>query len=163
MATKTAKPTTEEQPVKNLTVNLPGRPRGKGHIDLSKAIELRMKNLSYEEIGAYFGVTRQAAHDKLRPYFGADIDVAAFKGHRADILAAKQAEVLAALDSDKIEKASARDIAIVFGTLYDKERLERGQSTQNASVFFRIIEQACDSEPVVIADNTTDSERGSGK
>ena len=46
-----------------------------------------------------------------------------------------------ALSDDDIKKASARDKAIVFGTLYDKERLERGQSTVNlASIYSQALE-----------------------
>jgi hypothetical protein len=160
MATKTAK---TKQVVNNQDLAPIESPKECNRVELSKAIELRMKNLSYGEIAEYFGVNKSAVIRRLKPYFGAEVDVPAFKNHRADILASKQAEVLAAITSDKLKKSGARDLAITFGTLYDKERLERGQSTQNASVFFRIIEQACDSEPVVIADNTTDSERDSGK
>lgn len=110
-------------------------------IDLQKAIELRLKGLSYEDIGKHFKASKQAVQERLAPYVGGqDVDLGEFKKNRADLLAWKQAQTLAALTTEDIEKANPRDKAIIFGTLYDKERLERGQSTTNAAV---VIASAC--------------------
>lgn len=68
----------------------------------------------------------------------------AYKTNRADILAGLQETVLASLTEEDIKKAGLRDKTILFGTLYDKERLERGQSTNNQAVFFRIVAEAPD-------------------
>lgn len=57
----------------------------------------------------------------------------AFKINRADILAGIQETVASTFTEDDIKGASLRDRTILFGTLYDKERLERGQSTQNVA------------------------------
>ena len=43
-----------------------------------------------------------------------------------------------------IEKASLRDKVIAAGVLFDKERLERGQSTSNQSMFFHVVAEAPD-------------------
>jgi hypothetical protein len=66
-----------------------------------------------------------------------------------------------ALSDDDIKKASARDKAIVFGTLYDKERLERGQSTVNlASIYSQALEsRAPDPLDIVLE---PDRETGTG-
>lgn len=112
-----------------------------GKIDLHKAIELRLKGLSYEDIAKHFNCSKPAVFERLQPYIGGrNIDINEFKKNRADLLAWKQAQTLAALTSEDIEKANPRDKAIIFGTLYDKERLERGQSTTNAAV---VIASAC--------------------
>lgn len=58
-------------------------------------------------------------------------DLDGYKMTRSDQFAMKQAQILDGMDSESIEKASLRDKAIALGTLYDKERLERGQSTEN--------------------------------
>ena len=123
--------------------NLPILPkRANAKIDLNKAIDLRIKGLTYQEIADHFGACRQSVQERLAPYVDTveGIDIGAFKDRRADILAAKQQVVLSALNPDKIKEASARDQVIIFGTLYDKERLERGQSTSNAAV---VIASAC--------------------
>lgn len=65
-----------------------------------------------------------------------------FKKNRADILAEKQREIVAAMTTDKIEKASLGTLALAKCQLYDKERLERGLSTGNLSVFGHIIGEA---------------------
>ena len=54
-----------------------------------------------------------------------------FKDLKADILALKQSEVLSHMNVDKLKKAGARDLAVIFGILHDHERLERGESTAN--------------------------------
>lgn len=67
-----------------------------------------------------FGITREAVEE--------------FKSNRADIFAGLQRRVLASFTDEEIKNASVRDKTILMGTLYDKERLERGLSTQNTAV-----------------------------
>lgn len=118
-------------------------PKGKGKIDIQQAIELRCKGLSYQEIADYFGVAKPSVWEALRPYVhDIEINLDTFKEKRADLMAHAQARTLALLTNEDIQKASARDKVIIFGTLYDKERLERGQSTSNISVLTRAIEDA---------------------
>lgn len=103
-------------------------------IDVKKAIELRLKGLSYRDIGFFFKCSHSAVAERLKPYIQNDeIDLEAFKSNRADLMAMKQAQVLGALTIEDVEKASAKDKALVYGILYDKERLERGQSTSNVA------------------------------
>ena len=47
-------------------------------IDLNKAIELRSKGLTYQDIAEYFGVSKQAVQHKLQPFM-IDPDLQAFK------------------------------------------------------------------------------------
>jgi hypothetical protein len=135
------------------------KPRSK--IDIKKAIELRLKGVTLEDIGAFFGVTKQAIFKALQPYIdGDDIDLELWKSKRADILAGKQATVLQKLTPEDIEKASPRDKTIMFGVLYDKERLERGQSTSNTSLLFQVVKEACerrmnDDAEIIEAETTT--------
>lgn len=104
-------------------------------IDVAKAIELRMKGLSYRDIGLYFNCSHSSVAERLKPYIqGDEIDLEAYKTHRADLMTLKQAQVMGALTIEDIEKASAKDKALVYGIFYDKERLERGQSTSNVAV-----------------------------
>ena len=56
-------------------------------------------------------------------------------------MAGLQEKVLASITASDLEKASLRDKVISVGVLFDKERLERGQSTVNlASIYSQALE-----------------------
>ncbi len=58
-----------------------------------------------------------------------------FRAYRADILAEKQRQILMlSTTSDAQNGRDQRDYATTLGIYYDKERLERGQSTGNIQV-----------------------------
>ena len=101
-------------------------------IDTPKALGMRLQGATYQQIADVFGVTRQAVHDRLRRLVKTDPDLLhAFKDQRADIFASLQTEILQSLDIKKLpEQVKVTQAAI----LYDKERLERGQSTNNVNV-----------------------------
>lgn len=78
-----------------------------------------------------------------------------FRAHRADILArvsakslALQEDLLDDLERDRLagalspqqKSALLQSLNIVHGTLFDKERLERGQSSHNISVLSKLID-----------------------
>ena len=56
-----------------------------------------------------------------------------FRKQRADILSGMQERILHSVDLEAINNASLMQRAATFGILYDKERLERGQSTANVA------------------------------
>lgn len=62
-----------------------------------------------------------------------------YKMLRADILSEKQRKLL--LRSDRADPRSQADLAKAFGIYYDKERLERGQSTANQAVSHGVTEE----------------------
>lgn len=144
-----ARKTKEKQPEqKTITVNVNRDvlDRKSRKWPLAEAIKLRLENgLTLQQIADHYGVTKNAIWEGFRSAGLGDMEgLTEFKANRGDVLADIQKRVLAALDDDKLKSASARDLATLFGILYDKERLERGQSTQNTSVFQHVIEQACD-------------------
>ncbi len=59
-----------------------------------------------------------------------------YKSMRADIFAEKQRQWLMMSNTPKLirDSKAQRDLATCIGILYDKERLERGQSTSNISL-----------------------------
>jgi hypothetical protein len=57
--------------------------------------------------------------------------VEAYKANRGDILAGIQERIIHTLTDADIKKASMLQRVTAAGILYDKERLERGQSTSN--------------------------------
>ncbi len=102
-------------------------------IPLSRIIELRNKQLTYEEIGQIVGCTRQNIAQRLQPVMQDVEGLPAWKENRADVLAVYQHKLLNSLTSEELQKASPYQKVGMFGILYDKERLERGQSTANVS------------------------------
>lgn len=100
-------------------------------VDLPRAVKLLAGGASYSEVGKIFGVGKQAVMHLVNKYVSDGIDLQIYKTHRADILASKQLQILKSITDDDIQKASAYQRVGMFGILYDKERLERGQSTQN--------------------------------
>jgi len=107
------------------------RPRAKRGVDDATALSLRINNgLSYAQIGAIQGKSKQAIHQRLR-HILPDEATEAYKAKRADILSRVQLRVLESIDDESINKAPLAARATTYGILYDKERLERGQSTSN--------------------------------
>ena len=104
-------------------------------INISQVLERKLQcpGITTRQLAAEQGVTQGAISNLFQKLNISHKHIEEFKGNRADILAGIQSTVLATLVEDDIKKASIRDRAILFGTLYDKERLERGQSTQNVA------------------------------
>jgi hypothetical protein len=55
-----------------------------------------------------------------------------FKGYRADIFAELQRKIIDTCDHKSIKKMHPRDRFLAMGLLYDKERIERGLSDNDA-------------------------------
>ena len=98
--------------------------------DVGKALQLRMRGMSYEDIGKIVGRTKQAVHHRLQPFISDLPALQAYKDYRADLFAAKQAELLLNLTKAKQKDMSGLQMVTALGILYDKERLERGQATE---------------------------------
>lgn len=137
-------------------------------IDLQKALELRLKNkLSYDAIAQYFGVSPQAVHERLQKFKSMLADpemIEQYDKVEDQILTSvKMRYCERLLDPDAIKKASARDASIIYGTLFDKQRLIRGQGGANhLQIFFNIVSDACNpNQPVTIpvAINRDDSDK----
>lgn len=134
--------------------NLPAKRKHGGgaaeKIDLQKALELRLKGVSFQDIANHFKCSKQAVQLRLKPYVAKqDIDTETYKKNRADIFANKQAAVLAALtdgDLKKIVDKSPMAAVTLFNSLFNNERLERGQSTQNTAVLMASAVLAADAD-----------------
>ncbi len=103
-------------------------------VDVNQALDLKYNHhLSYKAIAAIQGVTPQAIHQKIKDLLPIP-ETQVYQDHRADILSNLQLKLLYNLDDEKIKAMGGRDIVVSAGILYDKERLERGQSTQNVEI-----------------------------
>ena len=91
-------------------------------------------------------MTKQAMSALLKRH-GIDSEaLTEYKEHRADLLAGIQRTILGHMDEDRLKKASAKDLTVAYGILYDKERLERGLSTQNTAVLMASAVMAADEQ-----------------
>ena len=89
------------------------------------------KNLSITDTAKLLNCTKSNVSERLssagyRPNY-----LEHYKNHRADILASYQQIILNSLTPKDLEKAALSQKIMAYGVLYDKERLERGQSTEN--------------------------------
>lgn len=114
---------------------------------LKHIVEFRCLGWSERKIGAYFGVTGQAIHKRLKGLWAhlEPGELGAYRQHDSEVLRSLELRaakgVSALLDNPKTwEKVGLRDAAVTLGVLVDKRRLLSGQSTANLSIA-QIVEQ----------------------
>jgi predicted transcriptional regulator len=105
---------------------------------IKKVIKLHEENpnMSYQAIGDAVGRDKSTVWRALKRYGIEKKKTEQFKADRADILAGTNQRIIEKLnnDLDKIVVKNAKDfkdLTTGFGIITDKERLERGQSTEN--------------------------------
>ena len=103
-------------------------------------LQFEKGGMTLKDIGIYYGVSKQAISQKIKT-FEKELNlpdkeiVSAYGRFRSDILQGAEATFLtAALDPEKIKKASARDCMVNYGITVDKRRLYLGESTQNIAL-----------------------------
>ena len=103
-------------------------------VDIEKALDLKLNHgLSYEQMEPILGVSHGAIHKRIK-HLLPNNDTKYYQDHRADIFSHVQLKLLSQIDAQRLKKVNIRDAVISTGILYDKERLERGQSTANADM-----------------------------
>lgn len=125
-------------------------------IPIETIISLRNKGLSLDQIAKITGCCKQNVHQRLESVgFGYSRErIGNFKESRADIFAFIQSKLLNSLDDAEIKKLNPYQRIIGTGILYDKERLERGQSTEIIDVTHTInsIEELSNREKILEAE-----------
>jgi hypothetical protein len=103
--------------------------------DKGMLARLYSAGLTHEEIADYFGVTRVAVTKMImREGLERDLtDPIAFKENMHDEILRRMEILLRYMSPDKMNKASLSQLIMAFGTLYDKMRLHRGESTANVA------------------------------
>jgi hypothetical protein len=86
------------------------------------------------EIANRLHIPRQTVHHALKRYGIEPNRLDSFKKHRADVFADLQDRILSSVTTEDIQKTPAIQRITGAAILYDKERLERGQSTSNQAV-----------------------------
>ena len=105
------------------------------YVDVYYILELANKGLAGTEIAKIIGISKQAVNYHIKKHRTAIKGLKYYKSNRADILALKGKELLESLTPQEIKKMPPGSRVNSFGILYDKERLERDQSTQNIASF----------------------------
>jgi hypothetical protein len=109
---------------------------------IEEIADLRGKGVSLAQIARMRGVSRQAIAQTIKRH-GIDAgEIESFRKARPAVLAAKQRLLLDGITTETVKKMSGRDKLVGFGILYDKERLELGESTMNISNLHSIAERA---------------------
>lgn len=128
--------------------------RKRGILDPAKVKELAAIGVNPYDIARHQGVSREAVWQFLDRLNLEKKQTERFKENRADVFANLQGKaicvqeklldhlmedgVLTALE-DKAKVSLANSINNIMGTAFDKERLERGQSTQNHSLITKMM------------------------
>jgi len=103
-------------------------------VNVAAALDLQLNHgLSYEQMAPILGVSPSAIHKRIK-HLLPDLDTKYYQDHRANIFSHIQLKLLSQVDSPRLKKLNIRDAVISAGILYDKERLERGQSTANTDM-----------------------------
>ncbi|MBW2003076.1 MAG: hypothetical protein JRI72_00465 [Deltaproteobacteria bacterium] len=104
-------------------------PKGISADQVIEAVAVRGMSLS--EASRHLGIAKSTLSKRLQHLNIQPNGLKKYKEHRADLLAYYQLQLLSALTPADIKKMSPVQRITCFGILYDKERLERGQSTEN--------------------------------
>lgn len=98
---------------------------------ISQVEALLKKGLSHTQIGKLLNISYVAVGRLIQRHGLDPVEDKHFKNNRADILASKQRLLINNITVSSVKKMAVRDNVVSFGILYDKERLERGLSTEN--------------------------------
>ena len=118
-------------------VEMPTRGKGFGQakgIPLEDILELRRKDLTLKQISVILGCSEANVHKRLKGFAPVQVKIDRYKRHRADLLTLTQATLHDSITPAVINEASLLQRTTALGILYDKERLERGQSTANVDI-----------------------------
>ena len=112
----------------------PPQPNTPKAIPLESIIELYQKGLSTRQIAKLLNCTHPNIVQRLKEYKREVLGIETFKKNRGDIFALFQSKIINKVTEDDYKKASLLQKTTAISQLYDKERLERGQSTSNLAV-----------------------------
>ena len=115
-------------------------------IDVGKALELRWRGMSFEDIGKVFGVTKQSVTTRLSRWKAIVADPSypsIFDNHALSLLKTVHMQCLVALQR-KLDhpKSTVNNLAFANKQLFEQIRLLEGKSTSNVSTLTKVILEA---------------------
>lgn len=121
-------------------------------LDLSACLKDRYHHrMSHQAIADKYGVSRQAVTDRLAAFtekLGDPDELRSFQDMEAEVQTAIKSRISSQLLAVDLTKSSAKDLAVTYGVMFDKHRLQTGQATSQVSVFFHIVSES-DTQDVV--------------
>ncbi len=105
------------------------KPKGISQDQIINAVVIQGMSLS--QAADHLQCSKQSISKRLQRLNIQPNGLQQYKKNRADLLAYYQLQLLNALTPADIKKMNPVQRITCFGILYDKERLERGQSTEN--------------------------------
>jgi len=148
-----------------LPANTPKKLKSHSHtgpkgIPVGLAVEYAALGLTQTEIARLLGCSVPRVSNMLKPHKQALASLETYKTRRADVLCLLGRELLYSLTPDQIKAMAPASRITAAAILYDKERLERGQSTANVeySAFDKEI-KTLDAEIVELESRLADSGR----
>jgi hypothetical protein len=118
---------------------------------LAKAVKLRfVDQLSYEDIGAIVGLPNRDVQRMLAPFkpmLDDPAGVKAYKANEPEIMDGLRMLMTSGMytiltNPDRIAKMDLSRLTYGFGIMYDKARLERGESTSNVKTLSDLVRSA---------------------
>jgi hypothetical protein len=103
--------------------------------DVAKLKKFYEMGMTHGELADIFGVTREAVSVKAKK-LGLQRNkwtTEEFKAKMETAMLDRMQNLLNSMTSDKVDKASLSQLIMAFGILFDKVRLQRGESTQNVA------------------------------
>jgi predicted transcriptional regulator len=107
-------------------------------------IKAENPNLSQKQIGQIVGIHDSQVSRVLKEYGLTESDTKKYKDARSDIFAGLQSRIiLEHLKDDRLKEMNPQTACLWFNSLYNNERLERGQATNiNVSAELKLTRQA---------------------
>jgi hypothetical protein len=138
------------------------RPERKRKVNVSKAlVDVVERGLTLQEAGNNQNVTKQAIHYAIKDLIPPP-EVATYAKNRVGLIQTAQMKSLIAynsLDEEETKEMIKRRGMVDFGIMYDKERLETGQSTGNIAVLVDHIESLQRNVGVSLGVSTKDNDK----
>jgi hypothetical protein len=97
----------------------------------AQMLSLRKAGYSYEQIAKAAGCSKQGVWLRLNGFNKEQVEVEEFRNSEADVLTGLRLRIVKTLDEKAIKNMAPRDRVMAYGILYDKFRLETGQSTSH--------------------------------
>ena len=129
---------------------------------LKDILQLKLKGLTDQQIANKYGITQQAINKRLQGIYKL-IDkesLEAYRENKANLLDSAELQLLSeVLQASKLKKMSVRDATVSYGIIYDKNRLEKGLSTENTAILDiveerkRIVKEIEDNKAAVVESN----------
>ena len=119
-------------------IKTPEAKKANKYIPIEQMIELHEKGLSNPQIAAILHCSTGNVQARLSKCLEIITHTENYKKNRANILTYHQQAISSVLSASEVKPLKTarelKDAATAYGILYDKERLERGQSTANVDI-----------------------------